>query len=200
MKKFAEWKEDQVLNEMSARRSFWRTIGKFVEDGKITTKKPIAILTAFRADIPGTETQKLTKNRRANEILKQRLEQFGFSWYPILGMGQEEDDAGDINTQREESFIVQPRQHMPNDEFAHYVKNLAFSSGGTHQQWGAVIKLPGKPVVLMHHGGEPQSPEDYNQTDPLGTTAKVRTPSDPYYTQMAKGPPRQFAITNDQPQ
>ncbi|RDJ35073.1 MAG: hypothetical protein DWQ19_09565 [Crenarchaeota archaeon] len=205
MKNFAEWEEGQFLDkqqdillEMSARRSFWRTIGKFVQQGNITLQKPVAILTAFRADIPGNSAQKLIKNRKANRRLQQKLLSLGFSFYPVLGVGQEEDKEGNIHPQKEESFVVQPQGDMPNDEFVQHIKTLCFDDKGDHCQWGSVVKLPGEPIVMIHHGGNPQSPEDYNQVDKLGNDVKIRD-EEPYYAQMTKGPPRQF-VTHDRTQ
>lgn len=200
LKKYAEWEENKILNEMSARRSFGRTISKFVQNGSISTQKPIAILTAFRADIEGTPQEKLEKNRLANHQLGQKLTQMGFSYYPILGFGQEEDSTGNLRVQKEESFIVQPRREMPNEQFLSLIKILCFNDNSPHRQWGATVKLPGEPAVLMHHAGDPQTPDDYNQTMPLGNTARVRKPNDAYYSQMAQGQPRQFVIGNkDEP-
>lgn len=194
LKKIAEWKEETVLNEMSARRSFWRTINKFIQNGAVSVQKPIAILTAFRADLPGTPETILAKNRLANDILRNKLNKLNFSYYPILGFGQEEDAEGNIKTQKEESFIIQPRKEMAPDQFSQLVKSLCFDDNSQHRQWGAVVKLPDQPVTLIHHDGDPKSPADYNQADIIGNTAKMRKGSDPYYSQMVKGPPRQFVI------
>ena len=194
LKKFVEWREEAVLNEMAARRSFWRTINKFAQNGAISVQKPIAILTAFRADLPGSPESILAKNRSANETLKNKLGELNFSYYPILGFGQEEDVKGKIKTQKEESFIIQPRKEMSNDQFSQLVKSLCFDDNSQHRQWGAVVKLPDQSVTLVHHDGDPKSSADYNQADIIGNTAKMRKGSDPYYSQMVKGPPRQFVV------
>jgi len=191
MLQFKEW--FHTLTEMSARRSFSRTLSKFRSD--MNLQKPLAILTAFRGDIDPDQRQQLRKNRIANEILKKQLASRGLSSYPVMGVGQEDDrETGQVNTTNEESFIVQPIGNMPENEFLRHLKELLFSG---QRQWGAAVKLPSNPnAFLLHHSGDVNNPEDYNQTTNLGTSAKIANPSDPYQTKMVNKN-RGFVIGDD---
>lgn len=194
MKTFNEW-HSQLLTEMAARRSFSRTLSKFAS--KIDSSKPVAVLTAFRADLAHPEGKpldhqaKLVANRAANRRLEAEIMQQGMSFYPVIGAGQEEDKAtGKVTSQTEESYIVQPIANMDEEQFVSRIRRLLFSEHDpAHRQWGAAIKLPSEPqAFLLHHAGDAHSPSDYNLKDKIGSTAKPRNAGNPYFTQMKKGP------------
>lgn len=184
LKKYAEWEENKILNEMSARRSFWRTISKFVQDGSISTKKPIAILTAFRQEYD------LHTNRKANKRLEGLLRQYGLSFYPIIGAGQEPD--GEKPIADEESYVIQPISEVPEEKFLDTVRSLLLNptGEGSHTQWGAVVKLPSQPEAFLLHHNSPDGPShhsDYSHHSPLGMP-RIAKKSDQNFTQMLKGP------------
>jgi hypothetical protein len=204
LRNFSEWQEEKVLLEMSARRSFAHTLAKFRD--RIDVHRPVAVLTAFRGDLsddkgkPLTGEPLLARNRKANKALERELAVRGFSYYPVMGVGQEESKStGLVGVTREESFIIQPILRMNDETFLTHVKELLFNAKNReHQQWGAAVKLPTDPIAfLLHHSGEPQSIADYNQRTPLGASARVRR-NEPYYTQMVKGPKRDFVIGGEQ--
>lgn len=203
---FREW---LTISEMAARRSLARTMGKF--QGKLkgvdhepALNRPVAILTAFRADFD------IDKNRAANKKLEQRLKDHGLSFYPVVGSGQEPDTG--VPYADEESYVVQPiNKEMPEEEFVEIIRKLLLSPTGggdrSHAQWGAVVKLPSRPkAFLLHHDGEATSTSDYDQEDKLGKFARPArgkpgtvidkgkeypAKRDQFYTQMTKGPKAQ---------
>jgi len=201
MRKFVEWREDRLLAEMSARRSLGHTLAKF--RSQIDQGRPVAVLTAFRGDLRDTKGGLLTpetmlqRNRKANKALEREVSSRGMSFYPVVGYGQEEDKiSGNVGVTREESYLIQPIASMDDDTFLTHIKELLFNAKNKeHQQWGAAVKLPSdSEAFLLHHGGNPSTIADYNQRQSLGVSAHVRRPDEPYYTQMATGPKRDFVI------
>jgi hypothetical protein len=205
MRTFAEWREGRLFVEMSARRSFAHTLAKFRD--RIDPIRPVAVLTAFRGDLTGENGQSLSpqvmlqRNRKANKDLEREFSRRGFSFYPVIGFGQEENKStGTVGVTTEESYLIQPIQGMDEETFLTHVKELLFNAKNKqHQQWGAAVKLPSDPhAFLLHHSGNPISIADYNQRQSLGASAHVRRPNEPYYTQMAAGPKRNFVIGGEE--
>jgi hypothetical protein len=165
---FAHW---LALDEMAARRSFGRSVGKF---GPQATK-PTAILTAFRAE------RSLADNRAANTALANDLQQLNLGFYPVHGMGQEDVPAlfgmvKIIQPSSEESFVVQARGDMPEDAFEATIQSLLQKYG----QFGALMKLPSMPqaFLLRSDGGRENK----------GSEVGARTAGDDYYSQLHGGP------------
>src|SRR3954464_2354530 len=105
--RFEEW---AAVNEMAARRSFNRTLGKY---GPEVVTKPVATMTAWRGELldpsgrPYPETTRRKFNDEANRKLMANIRRRGLSCYPVVGAGQEEC-GGLIKMNREESLVVQP--------------------------------------------------------------------------------------------
>ena len=159
---------------MAARDNLWRSMSKFINNDK-----PAAILTAFRADFS------LKKNRSANSELEDMFNDRGLSFYPVDGVGEEEDEEGGLKPVVEESYIVQPIGEMEPDTFVNHIRELLFSAHNPdHRQWGAVVKLPNEPPWMLHHGGSPSHPGDYNPS-PMTPNARIRS-DEPYYTRLKK--------------
>lgn len=166
--RFAEW---LAFDEMAARRSFARSMGKF----KPQATKPVAILTAFRGE------RSLADNRAANAALANDLQQLDLGFYPVYGMGQEEKERlfGWIRyvlPSDEESFLVQPTGEMPEEVFEATVRNLLQKYG----QYGAMVKLPSTAQAFLL---PPVGERDYQ-----GSEIGPRTPEDRYYSQLKSGP------------
>src|ERR1043165_8595230 len=134
---FADW---LAINKMAARRSFARSIGKFQPQ----ETKPVAILTAFRGE------RSLAENRAANAQLATALQRFNLGFYPVIGMGQEEKKRlfGLIRwvvPSSEESFVVQPRSEMREEEFEATIRNMLQK----YEQYAAMVKLPGTAQAFL---------------------------------------------------
>lgn len=197
---FMEW---AVINE-AARRSFSRTTGKYNLPGA----KPMATLTAWRADLldpsghPYPEAVEKRLNDQANRKLMANIRRRGLSFYPVIGAGQEERD-GEIQMNRENSFVVQPVGPMDDEEFLNLIRELLHNPTDEkgrgpfpNTQWGALVKLPSRPdAFLLHHSGSPTSPADYRVGDSLGGSAKPRR-GEPFYSQIKYGPRATPAMTD----
>jgi hypothetical protein len=200
---FREWFN---LDEMSARRSFAHTMGKFRNEAD----RPTATLTAFRTYLD------LEVNQEANKKMVRQFKKFGLSYYPIIGAGQEIED-GVETVADEESFVVSPIDpDMSNEEFTEIIKQLLFDPTGEDNikfaQDSAAMKLPGvKKAFLLAHDRAPEqptSPNDYKPGFELGKSARPRRgqdtinqqgdeePMDRYYTQMTKGPEASNSMKN----
>jgi hypothetical protein len=167
---FPQW---LATNEMAARRSLARSIGKFEPQ---TVGKPVAILTAFRAE------RSLADNRSANAELVNDLKQLNLSFYPVQGMGQEDVPAlfglvRVVQPSSEESFVIQPRGEMTEEAFEATIRGLLQKYG----QYGAVMKLPSTPQAFLLRTA------DGGRVD-KGSEVGSRTPKDDYYTQLKAGP------------
>lgn len=201
-----EYFERSSINE-AARRSFSRTLAKF---NPTTFNKPVAILTAWRGDLPDAlgkphpEAVRRKLNDEANRRLEANVRRRGLSLIPIIGAGQEEGEDGTLTVNREDSYIVQPVGEMSEKEFLVHIKGLLYNPTGEagrgtfpHTQWGGLVKLPSQPrVFLVHNSGSPLGPEDYHVGDLLGRTARPRK-SEPYYTQLRYGPRASDSMMDD---
>jgi hypothetical protein len=200
---FHEW---TALHE-AARRSFTRTLAKF---GSTPANKPVAILTAWRGELPDAsgksqpEAVRRRLNDEANRKLAAEVRRRGLSIVPVVGAGQEEGEDGILTANREESYIVQPVGEMGEKEFVAHIKELLFNPTGEpgrgpypHTQWGGVVKLPSQPrAFVVHQQGDPTGPEDYHVGDHLGTAARPRK-AEPYFTQMKYGPRASASMVDD---
>jgi hypothetical protein len=200
---FHEW---TALHE-AARRSFTRTMAKF---GSIPANKPVAILTAWRGELPDAsgksqpEAVRRRLNDEANRRLAANVRRRGLSIVPVVGAGQEEDENGVLTANREDSYIIQPVGEMPEKEFVAHIKQLLYNPTGKpgrgpylHSQWGGLVKLPSQPrAFVVHNSGSPTGPEDYHVGDHLGTTARPRK-VEPYFTQMKYGPRASNSMMDD---
>lgn len=171
---------------MAARRSFARTMGKFQSQ---TVGKPVAILTAFQGgtmrDATGLKITdpkvRLAHNRQMNSDLVEDLKRLNLSFYPVNGAGQEERQVlfglfKYIVPSREESFVVQPRDDMPETSFVPEIKNLLQK----YRQFAALVKVPSKPqAFLLRSDG---------RREDKGSEVRPRTLRDAYYTQLKAGP------------
>src|SRR3954462_15696163 len=96
---FNEW---TALHE-AARRSFSRPLAKF---DSTPTNKPVAILTAWRGELPdasGTphpESIRRRLNDEANRRLAAEVRRRGLSIVPLIGAGQEEGVDGTLSANR----------------------------------------------------------------------------------------------------
>jgi hypothetical protein len=203
--KFATW---LALDEMSARRSFQRSLGKFEP---LTVGKPVATLTAWRGtlscagDQPCPEPERRRRNDLANRRLAANLQRRGLSFYPVIGVGQE-TVAGRRTVNKEAAFVVQPQETMLGRTFLNHIQELLFNPTGeggdgpfAHTQYGAIVKLPGDPeAYLLHHPDAmlPTRPQDYRVMDALGSTAGRRH-NEPYFTQMKFGPRADISMIDD---
>lgn len=190
--------ENIRLYEMTGRRSFMHTMGKFEPP---TVGKPVAVLTAWRGTLldqqgqPYPEPERRRLNDEANQKLIANIQQRGLSHYPVVGAGQEMEQ-GVLTVNKENSLVVQPRDDMPEDEFLNHVRELLYnptSEQGNgpfpHTQDGALVKLPSAAdAYFLCHSGNCTGPQDYTDLIPLGKSAEPRLPQDPYYTQMKYGP------------
>ena len=198
-----EW---AAVNEMAARRSFARSLGKFLPQA---VDKPVATLTAWRGELldqdgrPFPEALRRKLNDEANGRLMTNIRSRGLSYYPVVGAGQEEKD-GVLRMNKEGSLVVQPVGRMSEDQFIAHIRQLLFNPTGEngrgpfpHSQWGAVIKLPDLPeAFLFHHtGNSPRSPADYQIGDFIGGSAGPRR-GEPAYSQMKFGPRATPAMTD----
>jgi hypothetical protein len=134
-----------VFSEMAARRSFYRSTSKFEPD----VDKPVAILTAFRGEVP------LAENRRANAQLADDLKGLDLGFYPVKGAGQEVRLRFGlipiVVPSSEESFIVQPRAHMTEEAFVSKIQGLLRK----YSQFAAMMKLPSfQQSFLLHSDGD----------------------------------------------
>ena len=157
---------------MAARRSFARSLSKF----RLQATKPVAILTAFRAE------RSLADNRAANVELARDMQHLNLSFYPVQGRGQEDIPAvfglvRVVQPASEESFVVQPRGEMTEEAFEATIRGLLRKYG----QYGAMMKLPSMPqsfLLRTSDGGRENK----------GSEVGSRTPKDAYYTQLKAGP------------
>jgi hypothetical protein len=201
--RFEEW---AAVNEMAARRSFARSLGKFLPR---SVDKPVATLTAWRGELldpegrPYPEAARKRVNTEANLKLMANIRRRGLSYYPVVGAGQEAKD-GEVHMNREMSLVVQPVGTMTEDEFIAHLRQLLFNPTGergrgpfAHTQWGAVIKLPGLPEAFLFHQATdpPRSPADYRIGEFIGGSAGPRT-GEPAYTQLRYGPRATPAMTD----
>lgn len=195
-----------AVNEMAARRSFARSLGKFLPQ---TVDKPVATLTAWRGELYGPEGRPYPEavrrklNTEANLKLMTNIRRRRLSYYPVVGAGQEEKD-GEIRMNREVSLVVQPVGKMSETEFLNHVRELLFNPSSEegrgpfpHTQWGAAVKLPGMPEAFLFHQASdpPRSPTDYKIGEYIGGTAGPRK-GEPAYTQMRLGPRATPAMTD----
>jgi hypothetical protein len=199
---FREW---TALHE-AARRSFSRTLAKF---DSIPANKPVAILTAWRGELPDAsgkpypEALRRKLNDEANCMLAANVRRRRLSIVPMVGAGQEEDEDGTPTANREDSYLVQPVGEMPEKEFLTHIKDILFNPTGepgggpfAHSQWGGVVKLPSQSrAFIVHQQGDPTGPEDYHIGDYLGATARPRK-NEPYYTQLKYGPRASDSMTD----
>jgi hypothetical protein len=167
--RFEEW---LALDEMAARRSFARSLSKF--QPRLT--KPVAILTAFRAE------RSLADNRSANAALTHDLQELNLGFYPVHGMGQEEfavlfGMVQVVQPSSEESFVVQPRGEMPEQAFEAVIRSLLQKYG----QFGAMMKLPSMPQAFLLRASD-------GGHENKGSKVGARRPADPYYSQLKSGP------------
>lgn len=198
------WKFAQggAFNEMAARRSFNRSMGKFELQ---VVNKPIAILTTWRGTLldangqPYPEAIRRRLNDKANKLLKANNRRRGLSAYPVVGAGQEQDAQGNWTANRENSFIVQPvGDSMDEDTFRNHIRELLFNPTGeagngpfTHTQDAATVKLPSQSqafLLMCPDGQSPIGPQSYTVERLIGDSAFPRTPLDDYFTQMKYGP------------
>lgn len=193
---FKSWFEQDFM-EMAARRSFWRSMSKYI-DGE--SDKPAAIVTAFRdkddyknANKNLNTRQVLAANRKANKRLERNLQNRGFSFHPVFGAGQEIGDGEKVKVVKEESYIIQPMREMSEEEFVRQVKEIIFDPAMEgmakpfHTQWGGLVKLPSQPKSFMLSHDEATSPSSYTATGTYGTP-RTATADDPFFTQMRSGP------------
>jgi len=168
----ADYVQRGAFNEMAARRSLKRSMGKFAPQ---VVEKPVAILTAFRGEVP------VADNRRANTRLADDLKRLNLGFYPVIGAGQEERRwlfglFRYVVPSREESFVVQPRADMTEGAFVSVIQGLLQGYG----QFAAMMKVPSSPqaFLLYSDGGR----ED------TGSGVGPATAQDNYYTQLKGGP------------
>lgn len=197
--RFREW---FAANEMTARRSFNHSMGKYEPPA---VEKPVATLTAWRAELkdqvtgqsyPEAERRRL--NDEANRKLMANLQRRGLSYYPVVGAGQEQDAQGHWTANRENSLIVQPVGQMDEDEFENHVRELLFHPTGEagqgpfpHTQDAAIVKLPSQQQAFLlksPDGQAPVGPRSYSVRREIGDSADSRTAQDDYFTQMTYGP------------
>ena len=157
---------------MAARRSLARSVSKFQPQ----PMKPVAILTAFRAD------QSLGDNRAANAELARDLQRLNLGFYPMQGMGQEDVPAlfglvRVVQPSSEESFVVQPRGEMTEEAFEATLRGLLQKYG----QYGAMMKWPSRPQAFLLRTAD-------GGREDKGSEVGSRTPQDDYYTQLKAGP------------
>ncbi len=195
MMRLEEW---LALHEMAARRSFARSLGKFLPQA---VDRPVATLTAWRGELldpegrPYPEAIRRKLNAEANRRLTANVRRRGLSYYPVIGAGQEEKD-GEVHMNKEVSLVVQSMGKMSEAEFLNHIRQLLFNptaeSGPgpfAHTQWGAAVKLPDMPQAFLFHlaSESPTSPADYKIGENIGGTAGPRR-GEPAYTQMKYGP------------
>jgi hypothetical protein len=203
MMRLEEW---LALHEMAARRSFARSLGKFLPR---TVDRPVATLTAWRGELndpegrPYPEDARRRLNAEANMKLMANVRRRGLSYYPVIGAGQEEKD-GEIRMNKEVSLVIQPVGKMTDAEFLNHIRQLLFNPTGEegpgpfpHTQWGAAVKLPDMPEAFQFHQASdpPSSPADYKIGEYIGGTAGPRR-GEPAYTQMKYGPRATPAMTD----
>jgi hypothetical protein len=167
--RFGEWFR---LEEMAARRSFAHSMGKWQQP----VDKPIAILTAFRAD------QILANNRARNVALANDMQQLDLGFYPLLGRGQEDFPAlfglvRVVQPSSEESFVVQPQGEMSEEVFEATIRGLLQK----YEQYGAIMKLPSTPQAFLLRTAD--GSREYK-----GSEVGATTPKDDYYSQLRAGP------------
>ena len=199
-----EWRlaPRRAFNEMAARRSFKRSMGKFEPQ---VVDKPIAIMTAWRKVLldpstgqPYPEAIRRRLNDEANEMLKANIRRRGLSFYPVVGAGQERDEHGNVRANKENSLVVQPMGKMDNDAVRDHIRELLFNPTGEHGKGpfsrtldSAVVKFPGDPQAYLlgfpSAMRAPTGPQDYTEEDPIGDSAERRLHQEPNYTQMRYG-------------
>jgi PIN like domain len=191
----------RAFNEMTARRSFDHSMGKFEPQ---VVDKPIAILTAWRGIVldpsgqPYPTGKRRCRNDAANELLKANIRRRGLSFYPVVGAGQEQDAQGNWTVNRENSLIVQPVGQIGDDDFRNHIRELLFNPTNElgngpfpHTQDAAMVKLPSQQqafLIKYPDGQSPIGPQSYTVERPIGDSAARRTPLDDYFTQMKYGP------------
>lgn len=166
--RFAQW---FAVNEMAARRSFRRSIGKFEPQAR----KPVAIMTAFRGE------RSLADNRAANSALADDLQKLKLGFYPVHGMGQEDVPAlfglQVVVPSSEESFVVQPRGEMSDEAFEATIRSLLQKYG----QFGAMMKLTRASQAFLLRSSD-------GGRENKGSEIGARTLKDDYYSQLKSGP------------
>src|SRR5258708_4773796 len=127
MFRFREW---FTANEMAARRSFQRSMGKY-EPQAVT--KPAATIAAWHSQLldpsghPYPEAIRRKLNDKANRKLAASIQRRGLSYYPVVGAGQEPDQYGVLTVNKENSLVVQPIGQMAEDEFLSHIRELLFN-------------------------------------------------------------------------
>ena len=140
------------LDEMTGRRSFQHTMGKF-EPRRWKSRSPFLPHGGARFWTRLTNrTQNLERRRlndEANRGLAANIQNRGLSHYPVVGAGQEVDDDGTPTVNKENSLVVQPVGTMSDDDFIAQIQELLFNPAGDpghgpfqHTQWGALVKFP----------------------------------------------------------
>jgi hypothetical protein len=120
-----------AFNEMAARRSFTRSMGKFQPQ---VVDKPVAILTAWRGDLTDPAGQRYPEavrrrlNDQANRKLMASIQQRGLSYYPVVGAGQEPNEQGVLSANKENSLVVQPISEMDEMDFIDHIQQLLFNA------------------------------------------------------------------------
>jgi hypothetical protein len=163
--------ERHAPGEMAARRSFARTLAKF----KPQATTAVAILTAFRGE------RTLAENRMANAQLANELQELNLSYYPVIGMGQEDIPAFFgllqlVVPTSEESFIVQPRGVIPVEIFEATILDVVKKYG----QFGAMMKLPNLAQAFLLRSSD-------GVRENKGSEVGERSATDDYYTQLKQG-------------
>ncbi|MGH7169842.1 MAG: hypothetical protein ACRELG_06150 [Gemmataceae bacterium] len=180
---FREYIVQRELNEV-ARSSLWHNLSKWGAGGQIT--KPVALLTAFveeprdaEGEVPVDPLQKRRLNRGRNEALKRELAHLGMSHYSVIGAGQSQRRFVGfpyISPSAEESFVVQSRGEMQEEDFLDALQQLLVQ----YNQYAAAVKIPSNPMAFLFlQNGERIL---------LGISAETRRPGEPYYTALTKGP------------
>jgi hypothetical protein len=167
-----------------AGRSLWRNLSKWGAGGHVG--KPVALLTAFveqprdtNGQTASDPVQKQRLNQARNNALKNELATSGLSFYPVVGAGQSQRrflGLTYIAASEEESFVVQPRGEISEDDFLDVLQELLVK----YEQYAAAVRVPSNPMAfLLQQDGA---------RIPLGTAAEPRRPREPYYTALIKGP------------
>ncbi len=171
MKTFKDYVAERgnIANEMAARRSFAHSMGRWQQQA---VNKPIAILTAFRQDLRDAGGRRITdrltrlvQNRARNRELVNNLIDNDLGFYPVIGLGQEDQRLLGLFPYRiaanEESFVVQPKGDMSEDDFLDIIQQLVNDFGQT----GATVKVPSSNQAFVLRG-------DGSRDDPpLGSTS-----------------------------
>ena len=126
-------------------------------------------------------TVRLSHNRRMNRDLIEDLKRLNLGFYPVNGAGQEERRVlfglfRYIVPSSEESFVVQPRDDMPEANFVSVIQDLLQK----YHQFAALVRVPSTPqAFLLRLDGRRQG---------KGSEVGTRTAQDDFYTQLKAGP------------